>query len=64
MNQVGAQAAQDLWYLMGPSLHLEGFCGNKQIPCSSPKKTNAMSILKKYIYEKQLDYIYFKILRW
>jgi len=31
MNPVGAQAAQDLWYLMGLSLHQEGFCNMEQV---------------------------------
>jgi len=31
MNPVAAQAAQDLWYLVGPSLHQEGSCSMEQL---------------------------------
>lgn len=30
MNLAASQAAQVLWYLMGPSLHLGGFCSMEQ----------------------------------
>jgi len=51
MNLAASQAAQVLWYLMGPSLHLEGFCSMEQEHGLNRNTTdaNAKPLLKNLI---------------